>query len=60
MLDRLNEIIELDEGWYIARCSEVPGANGQGRTLVECRDSLKAAIELIREDSTPANWDNPL
>ena len=43
-------IIEQDEGWYIAYCPEIPGANGQGRTIEECRASLAAAIELIIED----------
>jgi len=28
----------------------VPGANGQGKTLEECRASLAAAIKLILED----------
>ena len=23
-------VIEKDEDWYIAYCSEIPGANGQG------------------------------
>jgi predicted RNase H-like HicB family nuclease len=29
---------------------EIPEANGQGRTIEECRENLKAAIELILED----------
>jgi predicted RNase H-like HicB family nuclease len=29
---------------------EIPGANGQGRTKDEARDSLAAAIALILED----------
>ena len=55
MVNRIHEIIERDEGWYLACCPEVPGANGQGRTLAECLDSLKAAMELILEDSTSVN-----
>lgn len=43
-------IIERDEDWYIAYCPEIPGANGQGRTIEECRASLAEAIELILED----------
>ncbi|HEX9733393.1 MAG TPA: type II toxin-antitoxin system HicB family antitoxin [Thermoanaerobaculia bacterium] len=31
-------------------CPEVPGANGQGRSLDECRESLREAIALIFED----------
>ncbi len=43
-------IIERDEDWYIAYCPEIPGANGQGRTIEECRASLAEAIALILED----------
>lgn len=43
-------IIEQDEDWYIGYCPEIPGANGQGRTVEECRANLAAAIELILED----------
>jgi len=38
------------EGGYWAICPEVPGANGQGETIEETKESLKAAIELILED----------
>jgi predicted RNase H-like HicB family nuclease len=43
-------IYERDGDWYIGYCPEVPGANGQGKTVEECRESLRAAIELILED----------
>jgi predicted RNase H-like HicB family nuclease len=43
-------IYEQDDGWYIAYCPEIPGANGQGRTMDECRRSLAEAIALILED----------
>jgi len=43
-------IIERDEEWYIAYCPEIPGANGQGRTIEECRKSLSEAVALILED----------
>lgn len=43
-------IFERDGDWYIAYCPEIPGANGQGRTKQEARDSLAAAIALILED----------
>lgn len=43
-------IIEQDGEWYIAYCPEVPGANGQGRTVEECRQNLADAIALILED----------
>ena len=38
------------EGGYWAICPEVPGANGQGETIEETKDSLRQAIELIFED----------
>ena len=44
-------IIELaPEGGYWAICPEIPGANGQGDTIEEAKDSLREAIELILED----------
>jgi predicted RNase H-like HicB family nuclease len=43
-------IIEKDGDWFIAYCPEVPGANGQGRTVDECRGNLAEAIVLILED----------
>jgi predicted RNase H-like HicB family nuclease len=43
-------IYEKREEYYIGYCPEVPGANGQGETLEECRESLKEAIKLILED----------
>lgn len=38
------------EGGYWAICPEIPGANGQGETIEEAKDSLRQAIELILED----------
>jgi predicted RNase H-like HicB family nuclease len=43
-------IIERDGDWFIAYCPEIPGANGQGHTKEEARDSLAEAIELILTD----------
>ena len=42
--------IERDEDWFIAYSLEIPGANGQGRTIEECKRSLVEAIALILED----------
>ena len=41
--------------WVIAYCPEVPGANGQGRTKDEARESLAAAITLVldNQDRSP-------
>ena len=38
------------EGGYWAICPEIPGANGQGNTIEDAKDSLRQAIELILED----------
>jgi predicted RNase H-like HicB family nuclease len=50
MYNEFTAIIEKDEDWYIAYCPEISGANGQGRTIEECRESLGEAIALILED----------
>ena len=50
MRNEFTAIIERDEDWFIAYCPELPGANGQGRTKDEARDSLAQAIELILAD----------
>lgn len=50
MNSEFTAIIEQDEDRYIAYCPEIPGANGQGRTLEECRASLVEAIALILQD----------
>ncbi|MEX0687909.1 MAG: type II toxin-antitoxin system HicB family antitoxin [Pirellulales bacterium] len=44
-------IIEVaPEGGFWAWCPEIHGANGQGETVDEAKDSLREAIELILED----------
>ncbi len=40
----------VPEGGFWAFCPEVPGANGQGESVAEAKDDLRAAIELILED----------
>ena len=41
---------EAPEGGYWAICPEVPGANGQGKTVREAKKSLREAVRLIFED----------
>jgi len=50
MHNEFTAIIEKDNGWFIAYCPEIPGANGQGKTAAACRKNLAAAIALILED----------
>jgi predicted RNase H-like HicB family nuclease len=40
MRNEFTAIIEWDGEWYIAYCPEIPGANGQGKTKDEARESL--------------------
>jgi predicted RNase H-like HicB family nuclease len=50
MDNELAAVIERDGKWFVAWSPEIPGANGQGRSVEECRESLAAAIQLILED----------
>jgi predicted RNase H-like HicB family nuclease len=50
MHNEFTAVFERDGDWYVAYCPEIPGANGQGRTKDEARDSLAQAIALILED----------
>lgn len=50
MKNEFTAVVERDESWFIAYCPEIPGADGQGRTVDEaCRD-LAAPVALILED----------
>ena len=50
MHNEFTAVFERDGDWVIAFCPEIPGANGQGKTKNEARDSLAQAITLILED----------
>lgn len=50
MRNEFTAIIERAGDWYVSYCPEIPGANGQGRTKDEARESLAEAIALILED----------
>jgi len=51
MKTELTAIIEAaPEGWYWAVCAEIPGANGQGESIEEAKESLREAVRLIFED----------
>ena len=50
MRNEFTAVFERDGEWIIAYCPEIPGANGQGRTREEARQSLAEAIALILED----------
>ncbi len=51
MKGELTAIIETAaEGGFWAICTEVPGANEQGETVEETKNSLKEAVALILRD----------
>ncbi|HEY7065271.1 MAG TPA: type II toxin-antitoxin system HicB family antitoxin [Chloroflexota bacterium] len=50
MHNEFTAVFERDGDWYIAYSPEIPGANGQGLTKEEARESLAAAITLILTD----------
>ena len=50
MHNEFTAVIEQDGEWFIGYCPEIPGANGQGHTVEECREDLAEAIALILED----------
>ncbi len=50
MHNEFTAIIEQDGKWFIAYCPEIPGANGQGNSVQECRENLAEAIALILAD----------
>ena len=43
-------IKEIEDGWYMGQCEQVPAAMTQGRTIEEVMENLKEAISLVLED----------
>jgi len=50
MTNEFTAVIEREGDWFIAYCPEIPGANGQGKTVEEAKSSLADAIALILQD----------
>ena len=50
MHNEFTAVFERDGEWYVAYSPEIPGANGQGTTKEEARQSLRDAIALILAD----------
>jgi predicted RNase H-like HicB family nuclease len=40
-------IKEVEDGWYMGQCEQVPGAITQGQTIEEVKENLKEAINLV-------------
>ena len=51
-------IIEPADDWLIARCPEVPSANGQGRTREEVIENLADSIDLLFLDRRAVDLDD--
>ena len=62
MVNQFHAIFERDGDFFVGYCPEIPGANGIGKTQVECRENLIDAIQLILldryEDSIRSLTDN--
>jgi predicted RNase H-like HicB family nuclease len=50
MHNEFTAIVERDGEWFVACCPEIPGANGQGKSMEECRKSLAEAVALVVQD----------
>jgi predicted RNase H-like HicB family nuclease len=50
MHNEFTAVIERDGEWFVGWSPEIPGANGQGHTVEECKANLSDAIRLILED----------
>ena len=44
---KLTAVFKKVRGGYVGFVEELPGANTQGRTLVETRTNLKEAVSLV-------------
>ena len=49
MENRFTAVFERVDDWWIGYVEELPGANTQGKTLDEARESLKEAVQLVIE-----------
>ncbi len=50
MTNEFTAVIERDGEWFVAYCPEIPGANGQGKTVAEAKANLAEGIALVLED----------
>lgn len=37
----------IEDGWFLARVPELPGAVTEGQTLAEARENIREAVELL-------------
>ena len=48
-------IQEIEDGWYMGQCEQVPGAITQGQTIEEVKENLIEAITLVLESEKEHN-----
>ncbi len=46
-MEKFTAVIQRDGDWWIGFVEELPGANTQGRTLDEARESLVEAVHFV-------------
>jgi predicted RNase H-like HicB family nuclease len=49
MENRFTAVFQKDADWWVAWVEEIPGANTQGATLDEARETLKEAVTMVLE-----------
>ena len=49
MLRKFTAIYKKSGKWYAGWIEEIPGVNTQGKTLIEAKENLKEALQLILE-----------
>lgn len=52
-LPRLTAVIEKEDTWYVATCSEL-GVASQGRSFEEAEAMIQEAVELLLEEAYEA------
>ena len=48
-------ITEVEDGWYMGQCEQIPGAITQGKTVEEVQENLKEALALVLESEQGKN-----
>ena len=41
------KIKEIEDGWFMGQCEQIPGALTQGKTIEEVKENIKEAIMLV-------------
>ena len=39
----------IEDGWYMAKCDQIPSAITQGQTIEEALENIKDAIQMVLE-----------